>query len=93
MPKRRQFAVGDGIFLQSFVLRHFSIVQESEAREPHLTTNLSSGLNPFRRSESDAEAEFPCPLTGLKRSEEVTVLISASDPGRVKTQKIERRRE
>ena len=29
-------SVGDGIFLQSFVLRHFSIVQESEAREPHL---------------------------------------------------------
>ena len=49
-------------------------------REPHLTTNLSLGLNPFRRSERDAEAEFPCPLTGSKRSQEVTVLMSAGDP-------------
>lgn len=44
-------------FSKSFVLRHFSIVQESEAREPHLTQFLSSDLNRFWRNESSAELE------------------------------------
>jgi hypothetical protein len=29
----RHFGLGDGIFLQSFVLRHFSIVQKSEGAQ------------------------------------------------------------
>jgi hypothetical protein len=44
-------------FSKSFVLRHFSLVQESEAREPHLTQILSSDLNRFCRNESSAELE------------------------------------
>ena len=40
----RHFSLGDGIFLQSFVLRHFSIVQESEAPEGQLESKLAPGF-------------------------------------------------
>jgi hypothetical protein len=32
----RRFRLGDGIFLQSFVLRHFSMVQERQGPERQL---------------------------------------------------------
>jgi hypothetical protein len=44
---------GYGMFLQSFVLRRFSIVWKSEAPEGQLETNLAQGSNPFWMSESN----------------------------------------
>jgi hypothetical protein len=36
----RRFRLGDGIFLQSFVLRHFSIVQKGQMPERQLAAQL-----------------------------------------------------
>jgi len=52
-----RFTVGDGIFLRSFVVRHFSIVQKTVVREQLTTAKVSSGLNLFRKSERNAETE------------------------------------
>jgi hypothetical protein len=37
----RDFRFGDGVFRQSFVLRHFSTVQKNEGLEPQLATHVS----------------------------------------------------
>ena len=49
----RRFWFGDGIFLQSFVLRYFSMVQKSEGTPQQLTVQGSSILNPCRTRESN----------------------------------------
>jgi hypothetical protein len=36
----RHFGHGDGIFFRSFVLRHFSIVQEDQVPERQLATQV-----------------------------------------------------
>src|SRR5258708_39394096 len=41
----RHSGAGDGIFLQSFVLRHFSTVQEGQASEQQLAAQDSWGSN------------------------------------------------
>jgi hypothetical protein len=55
----RHFRLGEGIFLQSFVLRHFSIVQKNEGLEPELATHVSWGSNLSRTSErNEARTEL-----------------------------------
>jgi hypothetical protein len=50
---------GDGVFLQSFVLRRFSIVYKSEAPEGQLETKLVPGSNPCWMSESNRPSALP----------------------------------
>jgi hypothetical protein len=49
----QHFRLGDGIFLQSFVLRLFSIVQNSEGRERQLTAQVCWSSNLSRTGESN----------------------------------------
>ena len=49
----RHFRLGDGIFLQSFVLRHFSIVLKGQGPERQLAAEVSWGSNLSRTSESN----------------------------------------
>jgi hypothetical protein len=44
--KLDDFSPGNGIFLQSIVLRRFSIVWKSEAPEGQFETKLALGSNP-----------------------------------------------
>jgi hypothetical protein len=57
----RHFRLGDGIFLQSFVLRHFSIVLKGQGPERQLAAEVSWGSNLSRTSESN---EARTELTG-----------------------------
>jgi hypothetical protein len=70
----RHSGAGEGIFLQSFVLRHFSIVQEGQASQQQLAAPDSWGSNLSWTSECNeartswsilSEAfSFACPLSG-----------------------------
>jgi hypothetical protein len=52
IAERQHFSLGDGIFLQSFVLRHFSIVPKGQGAERQLAAEVSWGSNLSRTSES-----------------------------------------
>ena len=61
IAERRHFRLGDGIFLQSFVPRHFSIVPKGQGAERQLAAEVSWGSNLSRTSESN---EARTELTG-----------------------------
>src|SRR5712672_1799682 len=61
IAERRHFRLGDGIFLQSFVLRHFSTVSKGQGAERQLAAEVSWGSNLSRTSESN---EARTELTG-----------------------------
>ena len=52
IAERRHFRLGDGIFLQSFVL-HFSTVSKGQGAERQLAAEVSWGSNLSRTSESN----------------------------------------
>ena len=63
----QHFGLGGGIFFQTFVLRHFSIVQKDQMPERQLAVQVRSGFESLRTSESNelrSELTWPGQLLG-----------------------------